>query len=308
MTSQELTKYIKYALDLEKAIYIQKKTLYQLDQFYDSLGYSTTFYQITPPGKNAFFDDDDHQLFTFLSALAVGGLFLVGSLLSDLNSCIGMGGGLSLLAKILAVLVIIIWCIVFITDRIGEYRRYSQVNYEYKQNCNYQQQMIVEDYNRVQNELLIKPRVLDQRNLLYNKYLESKALLEKFYSLDIIFPKYRNFVAICTFYEYFTSGRCTSLIGHEGAYNIYENEVRLERIVSKLDIVIERLDEIRDNQYMLHDAITNCNNSINNLTGSVKQLTSSVNYSADQTAIAAQNSRWAANELNTIKWLNILKY
>ena len=42
---------------------------------------------------------------------------------------------------------------------------------------------------------------------------ETQQLLKKLYELDYIFPKYRNFVAICSIYEYFVSGRCTEYEG-----------------------------------------------------------------------------------------------
>lgn len=52
---------------------------------------------------------------------------------------------------------------------------------------------------------------------------ETQAALDALYSVNIIYPKYRNFAAICTIYEYFDSGRCTELSGPTGAYNLYRN-------------------------------------------------------------------------------------
>ncbi len=45
-------------------------------------------------------------------------------------------------------------------------------------------------------------------------------------------------------------GRCVAFEGHEGAYNIYENEIRLNVVIQKLDDVIQKLDQIQDNQYI----------------------------------------------------------
>ena len=59
--------------------------------------------------------------------------------------------------------------------------------------------------------------------------------LVSFYSKNIIYPKYRGLVPIAAFYEYFNSGRCDTLTGHEGAYNIYETEIRMNIIIAKLD-------------------------------------------------------------------------
>ena len=37
--------------------------------------------------------------------------------------------------------------------------------------------------------------------------------------------------AMCTMYEYFVTGRCDKLSGADGAYNLYETEVRQNIII-----------------------------------------------------------------------------
>ena len=44
-------------------------------------------------------------------------------------------------------------------------------------------------------------------------------------------------VMVCSLYEYVCSGRCDTLAGHEGAYNIWEMEIRLDKIVTQLGLV-----------------------------------------------------------------------
>ncbi|HIW25717.1 MAG TPA: hypothetical protein H9688_06470 [Firmicutes bacterium] len=79
------------------------------------------------------------------------------------------------------------------------------------------------------------------------------------YDKNIIFPKYRRLSLVCSLYEYFCSGRCSTLEGHEGAYNILEMEIRLDRIITQMDMVITRLESIRDGQYVLYSAIQDSN-------------------------------------------------
>mgnify|MGYP001864484039 FL=1 len=79
------------------------------------------------------------------------------------------------------------------------------------------------------------------------------------YDKNIIFPKYRRLPLVCSLYEYFCSGRCSTLEGHEGAYNILEMEIRLDRIITQMDMVITRLESIRDGQYVLYSAIQDSN-------------------------------------------------
>lgn len=77
----------------------------------------------------------------------------------------------------------------------------------------------------------------------------------KLYNVDVIFGKYRDIVALSTFYEYLSSGRCTKLEGADGAYNLYEAECRANMIISQLSKVIQLLEKIKENQYMLYDVL-----------------------------------------------------
>lgn len=52
------------------------------------------------------------------------------------------------------------------------------------------------------------------------------------------------------------SERCYGLTGHEGAYNLYENELRLGHIISTLDSISSDIKEIKQNQRMLYDVMS----------------------------------------------------
>lgn len=96
------------------------------------------------------------------------------------------------------------------------------------------------------------------------------------YSYNIIFDKYRNIVALSTFYEYLMAGRCETLEGANGAYNIYENESRLDTIVTKLEEISNKLDEIKENQYMIYNKLVSIESSLKSLNSSMKQAISSL--------------------------------
>ena len=66
-------------------------------------------------------------------------------------------------------------------------------------------------------------------------------------------------VMICSLYEYVCAGRCSALEGHEGAYNLLELEIRMDKIVTQLDRVIQMLGTIQQNQYMVYSAIQDAN-------------------------------------------------
>ena len=127
----------------------------------------------------------------------------------------------------------------------------------------------------------------------------TQNILNKFYSKDIIFEKYRNIYAISSICEYLKSGRCDSLTGTNGAYNLYEAELRQGIIINKLDEIISRLDRIEQNQYLLYEAINETNRSVNQLMKTtnaaileLQNLKDNVEICAYNSSIIAQNERF----------------
>lgn len=111
-----------------------------------------------------------------------------------------------------------------------------------------------------------------QKALLDDEIQRAEELLQKaihckhqLYNYNIIFGKYRNFVAVSSFYEYLMAGRCTALEGANGTYNLYETELRANIVINQLSSVLESLDKIKQNQYMIYDSIQSVNASLRRL-------------------------------------------
>lgn len=111
---------------------------------------------------------------------------------------------------------------------------------------------------------------------LKNSLQEEKETLEKLYGLNVIYPKYRSIIPLGSFIDYFASGRCNSFDGADGAYNLYENELRLDKISDKLDTIIEKLDEIKRNQTAMYYAISEVNGNIRELNSSIEKASQKV--------------------------------
>lgn len=141
-------------------------------------------------------------------------------------------------------------------DEVNKYREQSKV-YETMQRDN---QNRTEQIRRLENQ----KRVAEvYRQKVENSLATSKRNLEKMYSYNVIYPKYRNYVMVSSIYEYICAGRCTTLEGHEGAYNILELEMKLNHISTQLDRVIMNLEAIRANQYMLYSCLQESNRKMN---------------------------------------------
>lgn len=123
---------------------------------------------------------------------------------------------------------------------------------------------------------------------------ETKNVLNKYYALGFIYPKYRGMVPICQICEYLESGRCFSLIGPGGAYNLYESELRQNIIIGKLDDVLDKLDRLSAGQQMLAAAIQENNARIDQLGRSLDRIESNTALSAYYNGITAANTDYLA--------------
>lgn len=142
---------------------------------------------------------------------------------------------------------------------------------------------------------------------------ECEALLLKLYkakrefeSLNIVFPKYLDILALSTIYEYILVGRCTGLTGPNGAYNLYESELRQNIIISKLDVVIEKLEDIKQNQYMAYQMLSDINSNLDNIGSKMDTAIDSLNR-IDNTANKIYQTTEDIKEISEVTAYNTAK-
>lgn len=120
---------------------------------------------------------------------------------------------------------------------------------------------------------------------------QSLDIREKFYARDVIYPKYQNLPALTSIYEYFITGRCEELIGPHGAYNMYEDEMRKDTVISQLNTVIANLEQIKQNQYMLYQQVKAIQNTASEIGNELAQIRG---YTAALTELSAMNAYYNA--------------
>lgn len=174
----------------------------------------------------------------------------------------------------------------------------------------------VDEYNKkLRNEHAYLKRKNDEQikimqeeiRIVQGEMNNTQKLLSTYYSKNIIYPKYRDLVPISSIYEYFKSGRCCCLEGHEGAYNIYENELRLNLIITKLDDIIYNLEQIKSSQYMLYDAISSVKNDVSSISNTMMRLEENVRSIYADTQIVKYNNMITAKNTEFLKWIEVLK-
>lgn len=130
----------------------------------------------------------------------------------------------------------------------------------------------------------------------------SEVLLKEYYTFDTIYPKYHTLPALTSIYEYFMTGRCTELTGPHGAYNLYEDEVRKDMIISQLNLIIDNLEQIKQNQYMLYEELVKVRDEVNNMGTAMKEIERTVKeiktisqINTYYLSVAAKNSSFQRN-------------
>ena len=294
--NKDFMTYLQNIIDLEKTAYVQKHTIQKLTERIDRLGKFKRIerYEVQQSADWGFYLIASGTIAVPIGAIWFGLKGLFSDFLSGAISGIFTGALLGLaVAGVIA-------AIRYFIDRAKDEAKQQSYDERYDQEKK-------KDQKRVDEENMIKKRLMALRYEMEEQARHTQDTLDQYYGLNLIYPKYRNLNAVCSFYEYFDSERCTELKGHEGAYGIYELEVRLNVIVVKLDEILTNLEAIKNNQYMLYSALNEGNKKMDRLLSEAEQQTKLAGYIAEQTEIAAYNSAEAANEVRQLKWLEMYK-
>lgn len=201
-------------------------------------------------------------------------------------------------------------CIIFTIPQIidmynAEYRSYEKRLADYEKNRDLWISQNEERKNAYANELNAYNVALTeykQEQYIEKSKIESaeyalQAALQQLYDINVIFPKYRNLVAISMIYEYLSSGRCDRLDGPDGAYNLYEIELRQNIIIGQLSSIVENLNQIRNNQFTLYNEIVSANQRVASV---LSDIGNNVKISAYQNEAAAKNAE-------ALKYISLIK-
>lgn len=309
MTKDNLSDYLHRVFDLEISVFQQKRIISQLIYARDNVRVG----QFKPIEKidtrSYYFQDDDFVIgiclwihILWFLAVTVCVPLCNGTFINNIYDTIAATGlkwyfSYAITAILLPVSVdIVIALIVYISHSL-KYKEYVY-KMERKNDVAKKHNLKIAEWRESE-----KNKIICKIHEIEKYFKDTKNVLEELYDKNVIYGKYCNMVAIGTFCEYFDSGRCTTLEGHEGAYNIYENEIRQNIIISKLDDIISRLDSIEQNQYLLYQSIQESNQTIKNIG---KELLSKVEHIEDSEQLHLYYSKITARNTEFLKWEKIL--
>ncbi len=172
----------------------------------------------------------------------------------------------------------------------------------WKESCRDYQNRLAQ-YNKQQDA--IKP-LEEKLNELTASLIEVNEVLSKLYEVNVIFEKYRDFVPMCTIHEYLASGRCTELKGANGAYNLYESELRQNIIISNLESIGSNIEAIKKNQYALYQAVQKTNSYLSDIKRDIEMISQNTSEIQQYSRSIALQTKITADNTEALKWMKLL--
>lgn len=301
LSGKELQEYLFHIRDLEFACYEQKEYVAYLTNLADNIRHPMLHQKSKFRKEGAFFDSfaTGMTVTVFLCAI-IGAICVplfnrdeIGWFFDVIAGVIIGFIGCALIGLVVGIPIGIVWGF----RGIYKAKKQSRVIDIQNNNIDAKNREIIAD---AEKRVGLVQKEISKATSLYN---ETAKVLDAYYSKDIVYKKYHGLVPITMFCEYFISGRCNTLTGHEGAYNIYENEVRQNIIIAKLDNIINQLESIKQNQYMIADMIQENNREIYQLSKGVEQQVSILQNIENNSAVTNYYSRISAINTSYLSWL-----
>ncbi len=298
ITKREMVEYLRHVLELHGNA---NAGLQMINQMHDRVAYLGLYDEDVPElERYGTKDAIEFGKYIIKQVAASFGVWFVGLCIIILCNMV-MSDRLVETPIILFTFAILIYCVFnifyFHHEKVKKIRRYNEL-------CNER----IEAINR-RKELELKEKgLLESKIKVLNSSLEETyRLLNNLYNVgDIyIYPKYRNIVAIAQILEYYESGRRDCLEGIDGAYDLYESELRQNIIIDKLTEIGKSLESIRQNQSVLYNELKHTNSILMSMENEMKQIGHSLDEVKINSYITAYNTTAVAKRVNAEEYMKM---
>ena len=156
----------------------------------------------------------------------------------------------------------------YLLDGIAKDKEYiKNINKEIDNSKKKYEEQKRENENKYKKQVAYYLGIKGTLTIIENANSKLQNTLTRAYNKNIIYDKYRNLIAISTMSEYFETGRCDSLGGPNGAYNLFEQEIRQNIIINNLNDILVKLDTIKNNQYLLYKELVGIGKAVATVNG-----------------------------------------
>ena len=311
----ELITYLGDVFDLELNLYTQKQLMMRMRNTFRSLGNAKTINRPKPP---------ENQVSVGASMFVTG---IVGGILTAIVTFIvrlsdGHGFFKVINALWTALIIGVVGVLVFaftVGALIGYARKNKQqklLDKQHEANMAEYRKRLAEDKSRVERETAEQARLANDIRLLNSRMAETESHLKEMYDYDILEPDYRNIYAVSSIFGYLKKGRTNSLIfdaatGDKGAYNLYENERRQDRIITNTEEILKKLDQVMESQYMLAEGLRRAAARIDSLSRGVGDFIydarAQLESIENSQALIAYNTERTAAEAEMLSWIALMR-
>ena len=281
----EVMTYLKHAVDLEGNIYTAERICESLRSRAAGLAIPREIEAVAAPNETEVVltwlgKSWKADIITFFIFLLVG---------------IGIGNGTAfLLAIFMSVMVAALFVAYGFSEDYSEQKKRYAVYYK---------EMRKEE-ERIKAEEKAKAALLKEAENISEKSEYTKKILAFLYSMNVIYPKYRNFIAVAQFLEYLESGRRDCLGGVNGAYDLYEQERFQNMIIERLDRISSQLGMLQRTQNVLYQEINRTNTLVSGLESEIQNTNLTLQGIQNTAAITAYNSMVVARETGARDYIN----
>ena len=133
----------------------------------------------------------------------------------------------------------------------------------------------------------------EYRTILLPSIQSTEALLQILYSFNTISDKYRGFIPASMLYQYINTERCSQLDGKEGAYTLFDQELRKNIIVDKFDTIIFERAKLTETMPYAMNIVEQSESMTDTLARDLGNLASNAAFKQFKIQCAAQNERIA---------------
>lgn len=296
-----IKKYLENAKTLETHIYTQKRIINKLLDNINNLKTSETIFSKPwkPESQNTLKTIIRPFIISFLVSAIIPAILVAGWIVYILISPMLTTEEAIIRNISLSILFALVCAIIYTTKIVLRNDNIYRDNMKiYKNNLNNYHKSVENEKKRLIEVDKEKKYLLLQLDELNSTFDNTKNTLKEFYNSNmLIYPKYQNMLAVTQILEYLQSERCYTLKGPDGAYNLYETELRMNKIIGNLGHILDNLQEIKYTQYMIYEEICRGNeiaeqilNEIGSSNGMIQQIQVNSAVAAYNSQIAAQNS------------------
>lgn len=322
MTDPRLMKqYLGYAMRMEQTAYALRRSLSRVTAVYEkmdrALATSSWKYENSMEGLDTLSVHEYTQirkktssrvlkktgiaLGVFLALLVLSIVFLIAAAATDKES-LAMVSIVFILPIVLFTPAVVIVGLVFLYQLF----RYTHAKREAKQAYAEEKIQLIRSRDLHGQEVVDYTRKRDAylktKKQISEELATAQKNLQELYDQNLLPKVYRNLVAVSTLYGYLETGRCITVEGHGGIYDTYENEIRLNLIITKLQDISDKLDQIRENQHDLYMAVERGNQMAENIYRETERIAASSEVTAANSALIAVHQQQINDHLAYMRY------